>query len=182
VKVIFARGTGEPAGPGWLGKAFTRALRSKVAPKSVELYAVNYPASRDFRSSVPVGAADVRSAVASTSASCPATKLILGGYSQGAGVIDLVTIAAPVNGYTPQPLPAEDAGHVSAVVVFGNAMREMPGGGSLQSLSPSFGNRTLDLCADGDIYCARGLNPVAHFTYAKNGMVDQAVTFAAAHL
>ncbi|EUA87409.1 cutinase family protein [Mycobacterium ulcerans str. Harvey] len=36
-------------------------------------------------------------------ASCPNTKLVLGGYSQGAMVIDLITIArAPVAGFIPK--------------------------------------------------------------------------------
>ncbi|OOK67363.1 cutinase family protein [Mycobacterium kansasii] len=45
---------------------------------------------------------------------------MLGGYSQGAAVIDIVT-AAPLAalGFT-QPLPAEAADHVAAVTLFGN--------------------------------------------------------------
>src|SRR4051812_3598949 len=48
VEVVFARGTFEPPGIGVTGQAFVDALRSRVGGKSVDVYAVNYPASLDF--------------------------------------------------------------------------------------------------------------------------------------
>src|SRR5512146_2564291 len=48
VQVVFARGTGEPDGIGRVGDAFVDALRPQVKGKSVAVYAVNYPATRDF--------------------------------------------------------------------------------------------------------------------------------------
>jgi cutinase len=62
-------------------------------------------------------------------ANCPNTKLVLGGDSQGAMVIDLITIArAPVAGAFPAPLPADVADHVAAVAVFGNPAARYLGG------------------------------------------------------
>ena len=52
VDVVFARGTGEPPGVGGIGQAFVDALRSQAAPKSVDVYPVNYPASGDFGSGI----------------------------------------------------------------------------------------------------------------------------------
>src|SRR5262245_3334771 len=48
VEVVFARGTGEPDGVGRVGNAFVDALRPLVNGKSVAVYGVDYPASRDF--------------------------------------------------------------------------------------------------------------------------------------
>src|ERR1700737_4280155 len=48
VEAVFARGTGEPPGVGGIGQAFVDALRSQARGKSVDAYAVNYPASSDF--------------------------------------------------------------------------------------------------------------------------------------
>ena len=58
IEVIFARGTGADPGLGFVGDALVNSLRSKVGGRSVEAYAVNYPAGYDFDSSAPAGAAD----------------------------------------------------------------------------------------------------------------------------
>jgi Cutinase len=87
--------------------------------KSVALYAVDYPASYDFLRAVD-GANDARHFVASTVASCPQTKLVLGGYSQGAAVVDLLTVPGQATFGFGDPLPNDIADHVAAVAVFGN--------------------------------------------------------------
>lgn len=48
IQVVFARGTGEPPGAGRVGDAFTDSLRSLAGARSVQVYGVNYPASREF--------------------------------------------------------------------------------------------------------------------------------------
>lgn len=49
-------------------------------------------------------------------ADCPNTRFVLGGISQGALVIDLITIAQmPIAGFMPATLPAEVADRVAAV-------------------------------------------------------------------
>ena len=57
VEVVFARGTFEPPGVGGTGQAFVDSLRAKSGGKTVEAYAVNYPASLDFATAdgVPEG-------------------------------------------------------------------------------------------------------------------------------
>ena len=48
VEAVFARGTGEPPGVGGIGEAFVDELRTAIAPRSLDVYPVNYEASGDF--------------------------------------------------------------------------------------------------------------------------------------
>lgn len=91
VEVVFARGTAEPVGVGRVGQAFVEDLRSSLSGQSVGVYAVNYPASYDFLQSAPQGADEASAHIQATVASCPDTSIVLGGYSQGAAVVDLIT-------------------------------------------------------------------------------------------
>jgi cutinase len=183
IEVIFARGTGAQPGIGWVGEAFTNSLRAKVGGKSVGTYAVNYPAGFDFDTSAPAGAADATARVQYMADNCPNTKLVLGGMSQGAGVIDLMTADAhpmgPEGKYTPRPLPPQLADHVAAVAVFGNPLRNMAGAGPLPQVSAAVGSKTIDMCAQDDIFCTPGKSLPAHFAYVDNGMVDQAAGWVA---
>ena len=180
VEVIWARGTGAPAGLGWLGDAFVDSLRGKAPERSVGAYGVNYPASFDFDASAPAGAADAAGRVQYMADTCPDTKLVLGGNSQGAGVIDLITVdPKPLGRFTPTPMPPHLADHVAAVAVFGNPLRDIRGGGPLPELSSAYGPKTIDLCGLDDPFCSTGMNFAAHFSYIKNGMVDQATSFVA---
>ena len=110
VEVVFARGTTEPPGVGGVGQAFVDSLRSQVGGRSVGVYPVNYPATNDFGSSIAAGANDASAHVQSTAANCPNTRMVLGGYSQGAAVVDVITAA----------MPPDVADNVAAVAVFGN--------------------------------------------------------------
>ena len=180
IEVIFARGTGAPQGLGWLGDNFVETLRGKVGDRSVGVYAVNYPASFDFDTSAPAGAADAAARVQYMADNCPDTDLVLGGNSQGAGVIDLITVdPKPLGRFTPTPMPPHLADHVAAVAVFGNPLRDIRGGGPLPELSGLYGPKTIDLCGLDDPFCSSGMNFAAHFSYIKNGMVDQAASFVA---
>src|ERR1700759_3408717 len=85
VEVVFARGRLESPGVGILGNAFISALRSKTA-KNIGVYAVNYPADNQ----VDVGANDMSGHIQHMMGSCPDTRLVLGGYSLGAAVTDVV--------------------------------------------------------------------------------------------
>jgi len=130
IEVIFARGTGADPGLGFVGDAFVDSLRSKVGGRSVGTYAVNYPAGWNFETSAPAGAADASGRVQWMADNCPNTRLVLGGMSQGAGVIDLITAdARPLGRFNPTPLPTHVADHVAAVAVFGNPLRNIKGGG-----------------------------------------------------
>jgi cutinase len=183
IEVVFARSTGESPGVGYFGQAFVDSLRKQVGGKSMAAYGVNYPAGYDFSSSASAGAKDASAHVQYTAVTCPNTKIVLGGHSQGAGVIDLVGVG-PITIWflTPAPLPAAAASHVAAVAVFGNPSRTVPGLGPLTAISPQFATKTVDMCAPGDPFCSGGFNIFAHFSYVQNGMIDQAATLAASRL
>ncbi len=171
IEIVFARGTDEPAGLGVVGKALVDALRPMVKDQSIGTYAVKYPASWDFLQ-VAAGANDASKRVQSIAATCPDSKIVLGGYSQGAAVIDVVT-TSPIAGlgYT-APLPAAAVPHVAAVAVFGNPSARF--GRPLTILSPDFGARTADLCNTNDPVCSRGDDFDAHVRYPQSGLVKLA--------
>src|ERR1700759_917624 len=81
-EVVFARGTTEAPGPGPTGDAFINSLRARLPAKSLGVYAVDYPATTDFPTAV-VGISDARAHILDTVTRCPATKMVLGGFSQG---------------------------------------------------------------------------------------------------
>jgi cutinase len=175
VEVVFARGTNEPPGVGGVGQAFIDSLRAQARGRSVGIYAVNYPATDDFVRSSLAGAGDARTHVQSTVANCPNTRMVLGGYSQGAGVIDMTT-----NDLSPQV-----ADHVAAVAVFGNpesTFARTLGAGRLPTISPLYQPKLIDLCVRDDPICSEGRNPTAHVLYVQSGMTSQAATFAAGRL
>lgn len=141
---------------GGVGQAFVEALRSQAGARSLGVYPVNYPADDDFAASASAGAGDASAHVQSMVADCPNTKLVLGGYSQGAMVIDLITIAqAPVAGLIPQTLNADQAEHVSALALFGNPSDRYLGA-PVSVVSPWYGAKAIDLCAPGDPVCTPG--------------------------
>ncbi|MGB3332713.1 MAG: cutinase family protein [Mycobacterium sp.] len=191
IEVTFARGTAEPPGVGGVGEKFIDALRSQVGGRSVGVYAVNYPAGEDWPPSASAGAGDANAHIQSMVATCPNTKLVLGGYSQGAMVIDLITIArASVAGFTAATLSEEEAAHVAAVAVFGNPTDRYLGG-SISEISPWYGAKAIDLCAEGDPICTPGalalpshdeMFSAPHLSYAQSPMPAQAADFVASHL
>src|SRR5690349_19248709 len=177
VQVVFARGTGEPDGVGRVGDAFVNALRPLVKGKSVAVYAVNYPASDDFLRAAD-GANDASVFVQNVVNTCPATKIVLGGYSQGAAVIDAIAIADhPQLGFN-EVMPPNVADHVAAVAVFGNPSIRLLGA-PLTSLSPLYGAKTVDLCNGADPVCSDGDDVAAHSLYTQAGLTTQAAQFAA---
>jgi cutinase len=173
VQVVFARGTGE-AGIGEVGQTFVDSLKSRVTGRSIEVYPVNYPASAGFAVSSKQGADDTSAHVQSMVAGCPNTRMVLGGYSQGAGVIDWASTL----------MPSQVADHVAAVALFGNpsSLIATTLSGGYPPISPLYSAKTIDLCAPGDPTCSIGLNALAHGTYVESGMTTQAATFVAGRL
>jgi cutinase len=180
VEVVFARGTSEPAGIGRVGQAFADALQAQLPGRSVDTYAVNYPATYDFLTAAD-GAADATAHIATMAQQCPATRIVVGGYSQGAAVVDMLGGIPPLGekigsiGSAP-PLAAGVARNVAAVAAFGNPATKF---GNPLSASPLFGGRAIDLCSDGDPICSHGRNPFAHTHYETTGFISQAAGFIA---
>ena len=182
VEVVFARGTNEPPGVGPTGQAFVDSLTSEVPGRSVGVYAVNFPANHDLSNSASVGANDASAHVQHIAATCPNTRMVLGGYSIGAVVIDLITAAGvPPRGFIPAPMPAKVADHVAAVAVLGNPWAKSLGA-PLTALSPLYGAKAIDLCNPGDPVCSDGENSSAHLQYVQSALPGQAATFAASRL
>ncbi|MHA7652971.1 cutinase family protein [Mycobacterium sp. ML4] len=168
-EVVFARGREEPPGVGAVGDALVNSLRGKTR-MSIGVYGVNYPANITTGS----GANDMSAHVQSMARDCPNTRIVLGGYSLGAEVADLVTGGRPVFGFTNLLPPGVDQ-HVAAVALFGNGTR---------GLAPAFAGKTIDQCAAGDPICGRGTNWPSHLqpSYIDSGLVDQAAGFVAGKL
>ena len=100
------------------------------------------------------GANDAISHVKSAVSSCPNTKIVLGGYSQGASVIDIVA-GVPIGGINwGSLLPPEYANNVAAVVTFGNVADRA--GGALAVQSAMLGSKAIDLCNPNDPICHAG--------------------------
>ena len=175
VEVVFARGTAEPAGLGRVGQAFVNELKNDLGGRTVSVYAVNYPASYDFLQSAPLGAADASGHIQATVASCPATSIVLGGYSQGAAVVDLITADPGATFGFGQPMPPAVAGHVAAVAVLGNPLAKI--GSPLTAISPLYGAKTIDLCNGADPVCSDGDDRPAHSQYVETGLATQAAGF-----
>lgn len=186
VEVVFARGTNEPPGVGATGQAFVDAVTAKLPGKSVGVYGVNYPASLNFGQAVD-GIADASNRIQSVAASCPATKIVLGGYSQGAAVAGYTTSSVVPAGYVlpagvSGPMPSGIASHVAAVALFG-----MPDDWFLNlvahdappiAIGGPYTAKTVQLCATGDPVCfPGGLSRAAHSSYKDNGMAIQAAEF-----
>jgi cutinase len=185
VQVVFARGTGEDPGVGPTGQAFVDSLRARIGGQSLDVYPVNYPASDQWDTGLD-GIRDAGAHVVSMAGDCPKTKMVLGGFSQGAAVMGFVTSAAVPDGVdpatVPKPLAPEVADHVAAVVLFGTpnvrAMNFL--GQPPVVIGPTYAGKTLKVCAPEDPVCSEGMNFSAHNTYAHDAsMVDQGADFAA---
>lgn len=186
-EVVFARGTTELPGVGPVGDAFVDSLRSRVGAKSLGVYAVDYPAAMDFATAVD-GIADARAHILATAANCPKTKMVLGGFSQGAAVIGFVTASAVPDGVSldvPAPMPPEVASHVAAVALFGKpsprfmkAIRD-----PAIDIGPNYVAKAVELCVDNDLVCdPHGKSFSAHNQYVDDGTVDQGAIFVATKL
>jgi cutinase len=187
VEVVFARGTFEGPGVGGIGQSFVDAVRSKAAGKSVAVYPVNYPASTDFPTAVQ-GIRDAANHIEATAADCPNTRIVLGGFSQGAAVAGFVTSEAVPSGASaedvPDPMPPDIADHVAAVALFGK-----PGPRFMEAIdSPPveigslYAAKTIDLCVPHDPICTGEGDGANHNLYNQNGMTDQAAAFAVGKL
>ena len=177
IEVVFARGTDEPPGIGRVGQAFVDSLRGQVGGRSVGVYAVSYPATFDFLAAGG-GANNASGHIQYMVNNCPNTRLVLGGYSQGAAVIDVIAAVPFPAIWFDAPLPPNVPQHVAAIAVFGNPSAKV---GLPLTVSPVWGAVTIDLCEPGDPVCSNGDNFEAHKWYVP-GMTSQAAAFVAGRL
>ena len=181
VEVVFARGTGEPPGVGRVGQAFIDALATLLGDRTVDTYAVDYPASFDFLAAAD-GANDAAAQIVAVASRCQDTKLVLGGYSQGAALVDMLANVPPLGdtvgdiGSAP-PLAEPFADKIAAAAVFGNPAARF---GTPLSSSGLFAGKAIDVCNAYDPICSStGLNPAAHDGYELPPYNQQAAEFVA---
>ncbi|KAG6813415.1 hypothetical protein H0H92_011394 [Tricholoma furcatifolium] len=152
VTVYFARGTGEVGTIGTIvGPPFEAALQSALAGKTLDFEGIPYAASIAgfLEGGDPAGAATMASDVTAKANSCPDTKIVISGYSQGAQVTHLA--AAQLSSAVQE--------RVNAAVVFGDPDNGKPFPGPIEAHEITF-------CAVGDDICAGGdLILPAHLSY-----------------
>jgi hypothetical protein len=147
------------------------------------VYGVDYPATTDFPTAI-VGVRDASSHIESMAAGCPNTKMVLGGFSQGAAVMGFVTNNAIPDGApdgTPNPMPPDVANHVAAVALFGKPndrfMRAIHQPDVI--VGPLYAAKTIEQCVPDDLVCSDGRSFNAHMQYEDSGLVDDAANYAA---
>ncbi|TDK90846.1 cutinase family protein [Mycobacterium paragordonae] len=181
VELVFARGTAEPPGMGVVGDSLEAALRPALGARSLGVYPVNYAASYNFLTTAD-GANDARDHIAFMADQCPRTRIVLGGFSQGAAAVSMLAGVPPLGdtvgefGSAPELDPVL-AQRVAAVAVFGN-----PGIRFNVPLASTgqFAGRAIDLCSPGDPVCTvGGRDRLAHREYADPPYPGQAAGFIA---
>jgi cutinase len=178
-EVVFARGTDEPAGMGRVGDALVDALRQQAGGLNIRAYPVNYKATITQRHGGE-GAKDAIAHIKSTVASCPNTKIVLGGYSQGASVVNIVAGFSGIN--WGDPLPPEYMNNVAAVATFGDVADRT--GGSPPTQSSPLSAKAIDLCNPSDPICHAGPGNAwsGHTEGYGPAYTNQAAAFVAATL
>ena len=184
VELVFARGTGEAPGLGRVGSALVATLTPMLGGRSLATYGVNYPASVNFLNT-SAGAVDTENHLAAVATACPATRFVLGGFSQGAAVMSMLAGVAPLGtlignlGSAP-PMPPEAADQIAAVAVFGNPANRF---GTPLSTTGLFATQAIDLCSPGDPICfPGGRDRSAHNGYEFPPYVTDAAAFVASRV
>jgi cutinase len=196
VHLVFARGTQEAGAPvGTTGQAMYRSLQNRFPGKTVRVSPVRYQASDaftqgvDFLKTVAVGVRDTQGQMRAIATRCPSTRIVVGGYSQGAAVItyavsDQLSAVAPILTEVPSPLSGSVARHVAGVLIFGGPADRWFRDARVPPMRVGARYRamTREYCIPGDNICDGG--PISrpntvHGQYAVNGMTDNAANFVA---
>ncbi|WP_260860365.1 cutinase family protein [Mycobacterium tilburgii] len=181
VQLIFVRGTNEPPGLGAVGDALFAALQPSLGQRAVDNYAVNYPASYNFLQTAD-GANDARDHIAAMADQCPATHLVLGGFSQGAAAVSMLAGVPPLG---------NTVGEFGLAAGTGSRPGQQgPGGRHVRqsrqpvdtplSTTKQFAGRAIGLCSPGDPVCVvGGRDRDAHHNYSTAPYPDEAASFIA---
>ncbi|KAK0109467.1 separase/separin, variant 2 [Cadophora gregata] len=168
VTVLFAKGTGENGNMGdgsSPGPAWAAAIRASLGTDRVAVQGIAYDASvlGYLLGGSPSGSTTYLNTINQASTKCPSTKIVIGGYSQGAQILHNAA----------EKLTAAVTAKIAAAVLFGDPdYPDTPG-----SIPAS---KTLQICHQGDIIC-RGIGGAdAHLTYPSDA--PQAAAFVAARV
>ncbi|THV05718.1 carbohydrate esterase family 5 protein, partial [Dendrothele bispora CBS 962.96] len=157
VIVVYARGTGQSGtigDPQSVGALLQADLASALGSRSLSFRGVDYPASIAgfLEGGDPQGSQDMATDLTSAANSCPNSKIVSAGYSQGG---QLVHNSAAM-------LSTAVKNRISAVVIFGDPKRDQPISGI-----PS--NRIDIICHTGDNICDGGIIVAApHLNYQQD--------------
>lgn len=183
VDIAFARGTNDPPGFGDVGDEFVSGLTSRLAGKSVSTYAVDYPASLDFVRAGD-GTNDLSAHIQDVARNCPKTQFVLGGYSQGGAVVDVLMGNNPTGLTYDNPLPRALYDRIAAVALFGNPKQWQVNNINVDlSIRPDQKSKVIDICNPGDMFCdpnGGGFGP--HMAYKTDGSIDKAADFVVQRL
>ncbi|PYH43907.1 cutinase-domain-containing protein [Aspergillus saccharolyticus JOP 1030-1] len=146
---IFARGTSETGNMGTIVGPEVAADLQTLTSDKVAVQGVDYPA--DWAGNAEMGASGgstMASLVKQAISQCPNTKVVLGGYSQGAMVVH--NAASQLS-----------SGEIQAAVLFGDPLKAE----SIDNLSSS---KVKEFCATGDPVCENGADVMAHLSYGDD--------------
>ncbi|KAJ5498117.1 Cutinase [Penicillium expansum] len=147
--LIFARGTTELGNMGSvIGPPLATQLNSLTGDK-VTVQGVDYPA--DAAGNALMGASGgpaMVKLVQQALSQCPKTKVLLGGYSQGAMVVHNAASSLA-------------AGQITAAVLFGDPFKT-------QSVGKVASDKVKEFCHVGDPVCLNGADVMAHITYGTD--------------
>ncbi|KAI8634313.1 carbohydrate esterase family 5 protein [Xylariaceae sp. FL1651] len=157
---FFARGTnqagnvGEMPGPQTADRLISALGASKIAVQGVDygagLLTNILPGGCD-----PSEAKDFANLVSGAAKSCPSSKLVVSGYSQGAALLHAAV----------EQLASAVTARIFAAVTFGDTQKQQDGG-RVPNFDPS---KTLILCNDGDLVCDGTLIITsAHLNYTSS--------------
>ncbi|KAJ1559153.1 hypothetical protein HK405_011787, partial [Cladochytrium tenue] len=163
--VVFARGTNEQGNVGTLvGPPFLQSLAGMVGAANLVAQGVDYAADVQgfLVGGDPTGSALMASLVQGAMTQCPATKVVMAGYSQGGQLVHNAAAS----------LPANVTGAVTAAVIFGD-----PNNGT--AVAGVDAAKTLIICHPNDNICMHGTTVLpAHLTYGSINAAE-AATFVA---
>ncbi|KAJ7895408.1 cutinase [Mycena leptocephala] len=178
VHIITARASTEAPGEGIIGSVVSAVVQG--SSQTVSRESVNYPATlTNYDSSESLGVTDMRNKLAAQARSCPNTKIVLMGYSQGAQVA-----GTPCQGEGDSPyFIHHDAKYpllVAAVILMGDPAHVA--GESFQKGTANnrngifprsnhgleqFSAKIASFCDTGDEFCASGLSLPVHLGYVQ---------------
>ncbi|KAJ7901414.1 cutinase [Mycena leptocephala] len=168
IHIITARASTEAPGEGIIGSVVSAVVQG--SSQTVSRESVNYPATlTNYDSSESLGVTDMRNKLAAQARSCPNTKIVLMGYSQGAQVAG-------------DTMVADGAGvsQVAAVILMGDPAHVA--GESFQKGTANnrngifprsdhgleqFSAEIASFCDTGDEFCASGTSLAVHLGYVQ---------------
>jgi acetylxylan esterase len=182
VSIITARASTEAAGEGITG-ALAQAIQ-RDSNQTVSRASVSYPATLgNYAGSSRQGIDALKAQLTNLVNSCPNTKVVLLGYSQGAHVVGDVLGGGQGGGLgaTTAPVASNISSHVVAVATFGDprhvtngpnfnlgtarANGRFPRSGAQVSALNAFSPRIRSWCDSNDTFCASGASVNVHLTY-----------------